>query len=94
MVLLCDYIFLNDLLLIPLLMKSEYLQIKILREIPDILSENSASGIANDFYGINRNEESVSEHIKGIISKNQTAVNEAMAILYQTLKNATDYGRY
>jgi len=75
-------------------MKSECFQIKILREIPDILSENSASWIANDFYGKNRNEESVSEHVEGVISKNQTTANEAMAILYMLLKNATDYGRY
>ncbi|MHA1788343.1 MAG: hypothetical protein ACTSXT_03860 [Candidatus Helarchaeota archaeon] len=64
------------------------------QEIPDVLSENSASGIAADFYGINRNEESVSEHVEGIISKNQTTANEAMAILYLLLKNATDFEVY
>ncbi|MHA2012013.1 MAG: hypothetical protein ACTSWG_06595, partial [Candidatus Helarchaeota archaeon] len=58
------------------------------------MSENSASGIAADFYGINRNEESVSEHVEGVISKNQTTADEAMAILYLLLKNATDYEVY
>ena len=64
------------------------------QEIPDVLSENSASGIAADFYGINRNEDSVSEHVEGVISKNQTTADEAMAILYLLLKNATDYEVY
>ncbi|MBD3230491.1 MAG: hypothetical protein GF329_20090 [Candidatus Lokiarchaeota archaeon] len=55
------------------------------------LSDGSVSGIAAEFYGMDRDEESVSEHVEGIIAKDEVTAAEAMDILELLLQNATGY---
>ncbi|MBD3227635.1 MAG: hypothetical protein GF329_05550 [Candidatus Lokiarchaeota archaeon] len=55
------------------------------------LSDESSSGIAAEFYGMDRSKESISEHVEGIISKDQVTASEAWDILELLLQNATGY---
>ncbi|MHA1831190.1 MAG: hypothetical protein ACTSWR_06650 [Candidatus Helarchaeota archaeon] len=64
------------------------------QEIPAELGEDSWSGVPADFYGMDRDEESVSEHVEGLIAKNRTTADEAMAILQLLLENATGHQTY
>ena len=65
-------------------------------KLPAALTEDSTSGIAADFYGLDSGAETISQHVEGLIEKGLktkdgdcVTVAEALAILDSLLKNET-----